>query len=329
MSTKSLLNMCMIYADSPVCEWHLNQLDLPEHLSVAIFHMPFPYEFNFQNKINQAIEQYKKIIILCSELHDDSANFITNNQHSKIHYFICGFINGCSAQTWMDWFITSTDVYKHTLPLFNPYSIKPKYFDALLGWVKPHRQIIYDRLKNDQRVVLSYLQDRNKSLTDSGWISADHCAVPQEVKNTISKINYQGQSLSLSQILPDNVYNQTAYSIVAETNYSNNYSFYTEKIVKPILAERLFVVFSGQHYLANLRRLGFKTFDGIIDESYDSVENSIDRFNCALSQVEYLLDQPQSSILSKIQPITEYNKNLILNRDWLGETHNNIKNVIV
>jgi hypothetical protein len=319
----------MVYLDTLVCEWHWNQLMLSDDVSVAVFHMPYPYQRDFQNRIDQALSQYKKIIILCSELHDDSADFITKNQHEAIGYFVCGKVENVHSYPWMDWFITTVDAYKKTPIELDPYTVKPKYFDALLGWAKPHRQIIYDRFKNDHRVTLSYLQDRSKSLIDSGWISADNCTIPSDTRNTISKINYHGREISLSQILPNTVYNQTAYSIVAETNYSNNYSFYTEKIVKPILAERLFVVFSGQYYLKNLQQLGFKTFEGIIDESYDSIADSHRRISSALDQVDYLMSQPQEKILSQVKSITEYNKNLMLNTNWLSQTHANIKNSIV
>lgn len=319
----------MIYLDTPVCEWHWQQLDLSDNLSTAVFHVPFPFDNNFQTKIDHAVKEYDTVIILCSELHDNSVEFILRNQHSKIHYYTCGFVQGSNNHKWMDWFITTVDVYKRSPPELNPYSTKPKYFDALLGWAKPHRQIIYDRLHQDHRIITSYLQDRSRSLTDSGWINASQCSVPSDVKNTVSIINHKGQSASLSQIIPDTVYNQTAYSIVAETNYSNHYSFYTEKVVKPILAKRLFIVFSGQHYLSNLRQLGFKTFNDIIDESYDTVADPVSRFNLALAQVDYLLDQPQNIILDKIKPITEHNHQLMLDCDWLGSTHNNIRNTLI
>ena len=50
-------------------------------------------------------------------------------------------------------------------------------------------------------------------------------------------MKYLGKLVSLSQIIPVDIYNSTAYSVVCETNYDNHYSFYTEKIVKPIIAK--------------------------------------------------------------------------------------------
>lgn len=325
-----VLNICMVYLDTPVCEWHWQQLNLDNDYSVAVFHVPFPFAEDFQQKIDNALAKFKKIIILCSELHDDTVEFIQNNQDQRIYYFICGMIDSTQTYLWLDWLITTTDIYKNNnlLENINPYHPKPKYFDALLGWPKPHRQIIYNQLKDDERIILTYLQDRTKSLFDLGWITDGDYMIPADVRNTVTPINFNNQMVSLSQIIPFAVYNQTAYSIVAETNYNNNYSFFTEKIIKPMLAKRLFVVFSGQHYLKNLRKLGFQTFDNVIDETYDSIADPIERFNSALAQVDYLLDIPQEVILKKIQPIVDHNHRLLLNKNWYAEFSKNLSDCI-
>ena len=135
--------------------------------------------------------------------------------------------------------------------------------------------------------------------------------------------------MSLSQVIPFSIYNQTAYTVVAETNYDNHYSFYTEKIVKPILAERLFIVFSGQYYLRNLRSLGFRTFDSIIDETYDSVADTDQRFKLACEQIKYLCEQSQEEMLSKIRPITEHNKKVMLTTDWYGDFSRELRAVLL
>ena len=329
---KYAIIMTKIYADTDVCRWHLTQLNLPisdeilaEH--PAVFHMPFPYDLGFEDKITQALAVCSKVIILVSELHKDSAEFIKNHQSPKIKYFVCGTVSGCSPTPWMDWFITTTEFYKHNdlLDQLNPNRINPRVFDILLGWAKPHRQKIYDYvLENNltHRVVLTYLQDRNlslqKQLADS-WIWPNIDIPKNSCLNTITQINYQNQQIALSQIIPLDIYNYSTYSIVAETNYDNHYSFYTEKIVKPILARRLFIVFGGQYYLRNLRQMGFQTFDGIVDETYDTVENCDERFQLALEQMHKLIDQPQDLILEKIRPIVEHNFSVMMSTDWYGD----------
>ena len=120
----------------------------------------------------------------------------------------------------------------------------------------------------------------------------------------------------MSSIIPVTIYNQTAYSLIAETRAENTISFFTEKVIKPIIARRLFVVISGYRYLENLRILGFKTFDGVIDESYDLIEDSHERWTQAMQQVEYLCSQDQQSVLTQIHDIVEHNYQLIMESNW-------------
>ena len=318
--------MTKIYADTDVCRWHLSQLNLEISEEIvagepAVFHMPFPYNKIFENKIHHAVSVCPKVAVLVSELHPESVKFIVNHQHPRIEYFICGAIQGYDHSQWMDWFITTREYYRDNtlLTQLTPFSTKPKLFDVLLGWVKPHRTFVYDFINNHQlndRVIMTYLRDRNTPIDQQGIWPID---LPPDTFNTITRVNYNDHLLSLSQLIPVDIYNQTTYSLVTETNCDNHYSFYTEKIVKPILAERLFIVFSGQYYLRNLRQLGFKTFDGIIDETYDSVEDQQIRFAMICDQIRYLLDTPQEQILDRIKPIVEHNKQLMLTGDFLGQ----------
>jgi hypothetical protein len=124
--------------------------------------------------------------------------------------------------------------------------------------------------------------------------------------------------VSLSQIIPREIYQQTHYTLVAETQNENGFSFFTEKIAKPILAKRLFLVASGQYYLRNLRDLGFHTFGDIIDESYDHEPNADRRIKMLLKQVDYLCSQDPQDILSRAHSILEHNYYVMTHVDWQG-----------
>jgi hypothetical protein len=317
----------MIYADTDTCKWHVNNLHINNDLNVAVFHMPYPYTSSFATDINQALEQYDRIAILISELHLDSVAHCQKYQHPKIQYFTCGFVKGVDTIPWMDWFITTAGYYQNNqLEQLTPYTVKPKMFDILLGQPKPHRYLVQSYVKSsglEDKVMMTILKDNNlspiKEQGKNNWLWEPGVDAHDTLRGSIASVKFNGQSMSLSQIIPFSIYNQTAYSVVAETNYDNHYSFYTEKIVKPILAERLFVVFSGQHYLRNLRSLGFRTFDSIIDETYDTIEDPDLRFKLACEQVKYLCSQSQETILEQIRPITEHNKRVMLATDWYGD----------
>ena len=332
-----------VYLDSDVCRWQLDEsnlvvkryFDLDQFerdqniKKVSVFHTPYPYlkvKKDFEKRVDRAFNASHQLVILTSELHDETVDFILNHSHPKILHLVCGTVDGIETKKWMDWFITSTDFYKQNpiLETLTPYALKEKTFDILLGQQKYHRNIIYNYIKQqqlDHRVVMTYLNNLNKiveGVNNNGWIwpAGDLKLLDKDLRGTISQVLWQGQDLTLSQVVPINIYNQTAYSIVAETKFSNHYSFYTEKTVKPILGKRLFLAFSGQHFLQNLRSMGFKTFDGIIDESYDLVSDIDLRGKLIIQQMEYLFNQDQHKILESVKPIAEHNYKILMETPW-------------
>ena len=70
--------------------------------------------------------------------------------------------------------------------------------------------------------------------------------------------------------------------------------------------------FGTANYLAGLRQLGFRTFDCILDESYDAVEKDIDRWRGAFEQVKFLSQQDHPAVMQKIKPVVDHNHNRLL-----------------
>ena len=304
-------------------QWHLKQCGIKNIDDYAVFELPFPYCADFEHQVTQALIENKPIVILCSELHDSTVEFIRKYQNPQITYFTCGIIRGVKSQLWMDWFATTTDIYKSNklLDQLEPFQPKNKMFDILLGQRRSHRDFVYNFVHTNQlteHVIMSYIKDHTRPLAQQGFITDVDI---DQIKHTVESVNYQGRNISLSQIIPFDIYNETAYSVVTETNASNDYNFYTEKIVKPILARRLFLVFAGKHYLKNLRSMGFCTFEGILDERYDDVEDSVARHNLVCEQMYRLIQMPQQEVLNSIQPILEHNQRVMLETDWLGNFH--------
>lgn len=60
-------------------------------------------------------------------------------------------------------------------------------------------------------------------------------------------------------------------SIISEASYAENTCFISEKTFKPISTRHPFIMCGNQNSLKYLRELGYKTFDGFIDESYDTM----------------------------------------------------------
>jgi len=355
----------LIYADTDVCQYHLEQIgqdftrDFESFVRAsgpksAVFHVPFPWEGGygdlFVGRINR-VQDCDRIIILCSELHNRTYEFIRQFDLPNVSYFLCGFINRRPEHShvyrWMDWFLTTLKFYR-AVPTFldklTPYAVKPKAFDVLLGQPRSHRDAVYNYMKpHEDQIVLTYMRDFSQGLYDHDFTAIaiqdrpskeytwdlDGITIPKDPVNfTIESVELHGQRVSISQVVPISIYNETAYSVVTETNFMNSYTFYTEKIVKPILAERLFVAFCGQHYLRNLHNLGFRTFGDVINESYDEEPDIAKRYSMIYEQMLYLFNQPQEEILAKVKPIAEYNKRHMLATDWYGDFSKELRAVL-
>jgi hypothetical protein len=87
-------------------------------------------------------------------------------------------------------------------------------------------------------------------------------------------------------------YLDTYVSIVNETGVLDDVTFITEKTIRPMFNRHPFIVWGNPYTLKTLRSYGFKTFDWLVDESYDECENANDRFNMVLKEIEKLNSLP-------------------------------------
>ena len=91
-------------------------------------------------------------------------------------------------------------------------------------------------------------------------------------------------------------YLQTYFSIVTETSFPEQIYFSTEKIYRPMLHFHPFIVYGSPYTLKNLKELGFKTFDGFIDESYDETLSPFKRMQKITKEVKRLCSMNDTEI---------------------------------
>jgi hypothetical protein len=232
--------------------------------------------------------------------------------------------------TWFEVPVTLYNQLPDVLDTLNPYSPKEKFFDALLGVGKPHRDLVYEsfhKFNLAHKNIINYHQKggighkENSDFIIEPGTTRSYTRYTTDLKREYSVVHVEYRSIRthLACVIHTGIYNQTAYSVVAETNTSDTFHLFTEKITKPILGRRLFVVFAGQGYLQSLKNLGFKTFSDVIDESYDDILDPTQRWKLAFDQVRNLCNRDQHEVLAKIKPIVEHNYNLLVTRDWTGE----------
>jgi hypothetical protein len=215
---------------------------------------------------------------------------------------------------------------------------KPYLFDCLLGLNKPHRQFVFDKIYNNKELLsktllCAYNVDQNlvTYLNGAHWkttyespdlLKYDNAEFRNakdkgitSVTNNNFNLTYKNTGFTVwnSCITPWEIYKHSWYTIVTETQHQH-VDFISEKTAKPIYAKRLFVVFAADGHLALLKKWGYKTFDCVIDESYDSEPNKDKRMAMAYDQIEKLATLDPIVVYQKIHEILEFNYNLIINR---------------
>jgi hypothetical protein len=356
----SSFNNFGIYHDTNVTSWHFSHLketnladinyaeyfDIGNFLSAtepqkfASFHVSFPADQSWMDRLNQVYDQCTAVFVFCSELHAHTVAQLISLDRPKINIYICGVIDHqfqfAKIRQWMDWFNTTVWFYKFKEPQLLeqkllPQENKPKYFDILLGCERPHRNFVFNYINErnlQDQMLMTYHRRWNQDLRES-----DQYIVEQEgvefldpPKHTVQTVKYYGAKVTMSQIVPLEIYNKSYYSVVTETNAVNEFNFYTEKIIKPILAGRVFVAIAGKNYLKNLRAFGFQTFGNIIDENYDEEQDSVIRWSKALQQLELLCEQNPVDVYQKVNDIIEHNRKCALETDWYDNFAKNFAN---
>jgi len=259
----------------------------------------------------------------------------------NVYYVVPGFLNTYNPNQFIflpNFFIEMKHFYLNNLSSvltkLTPYSIKPYYFDALLGTKKTHRDLIYNSIVNfnlQDKILLNYTGTRNNYLVkNEDYFWEPGTSDNETVSYSGHYVKFHDISMPASSVLPvHSVYNKSCYSIVAETAYEpGSPVFFTEKIVKPILARRLFVVFSTKNYLKKLQEIGFRTFDNVIDETYDSIDNDQERWSAAFEQIVYLCSQDQQFIIEKISNIVDHNYRVLAETNWRQQAETKLFNLI-
>lgn len=166
------------------------------------------------------------------------------------------------------------------------------------------------------------LSDLNKKLIKNHLID-----FPDQLPLILDRTDVNGNFSARFGYHEHRMWQRSFLHVVNETVFYQPKLHLTEKIFKPIVAMRPFVLASSAGNLSYLRTYGFRTFDNWIDESYDGIQDpnlrldlisrEIEKF-CKLSRRELL------EIYKDMRPILEYNKN-----HFFGEFRTIIVNELV
>ena len=118
-------------------------------------------------------------------------------------------------------------------------------------------------------------------------------------------------------IKPNEILDQTYLSILTETYYQGP-MFLSEKIFDAMLYNHFFIYLGPPYTLEYLRNMGFKTFGHIIDESYDTIIDPVNRLYAVAKSVKEFLSKPlneMNDLYIENLELIEYNRDLVLDTE--------------
>lgn len=114
-------------------------------------------------------------------------------------------------------------------------------------------------------------------------------------------------------------YQRSAIEVVLETLFDDTRWHLTEKSLRPIACGRPFMLAATPGSLQYLRNYGFKTFNGLIDESYDNIVDPVQRLEVICMEMKRLslLDSNQKqNLMEKLYSIAKHNQQLFFSKSW-------------
>ena len=98
--------------------------------------------------------------------------------------------------------------------------------------------------------------------------------------------------------------------VSAETVFKYPYPYLTEKTFRAILHKRPFVILGAPGSVAQIKKLGFKTFDGLWSEDYDSIDDPNKRMRAIVEIIKEIGSQTSDqlkNLMYSVQDVVEFN----------------------
>ena len=240
---------------------------------------------------------YSNVTIVTSEYNSDDVQWLCDTYNLQNVYY---FFHGWAA---LDWYRG----YNKTF-LYRPKNIKHTFLcpNNIVGGKRHHRIKLFNELCK-RNLIENNLVSMPEVCPYEGIKVKDYIDYNVKLPLQIDDFdNYANNSHNIT------MWKQAAESlvhVVTETSFYGNKNFLTEKTFKPIVLKQPFILVSNRGSLEYLRRYGFKTFEGIWDESYDQLPD-----DKRISAIGNLLEELEHSnckewLHEQCAPIIEYNYN--------------------
>lgn len=176
--------------------------------------------------------------------------------------------------------------------LFTNQLLEDSHFSLTLMYRKSYKRIVPKELVDNLPIYAdSYISDKN-IVYDLNWAQQSHLLL--SAKSYVNIIPTATWRLERQQTPEARLPNDFFMSVVTK---------------RPFL-----VVSNYVNYLDTIKSLGYKTFEGILDESYDVEPNLLKRIDSVINQMKHLKTQDLDDLLHKCEDVFTHNLKVFMSK---------------
>lgn len=154
---------------------------------------------------------------------------------------------------------------------------------------------------------------------------------PELLMNSLIVARRKSNLIAMDWWLPvADLYRNAWFEIVPETWYKHA-CYVTEKTIKSISTMTPFLILARPYFLKYLKTLGFRTFDHLIDESYDTLFDYRDRAKKIVEQTKYIVNNGAESFYKASYDVLVHNSRRMneLAGNWTNLSNEFLKTALV
>jgi hypothetical protein len=305
---------------------HLSQKEwFPYHSQADLNHVLFHFDQEplWNHDLGHA---YDLGIALHASWSVKKLKILANSEHSEIKRQIC------KDRSMLDWYFfyhgfAALDWYRDARHVDVDHAIQNAFLS--LNHLISHR-------RSYRISLLARLLDREVAHKGSISFHADSRDVMTELASMYTQVSVQSRNLierhldstlrlpwQLDRITANGnlsarfgareyqLWQTSLFHVVNETVFYEPKQHLTEKVFKPIVAKRPFLLVAAPGNLQYLRQYGFQTFDKWIDESYDRMLDHDQRLDAIANEIVRISSMPTCQLRDLYQdmlPVLEHNR---------------------
>ena len=254
------------------------------------------------------------VMLLHSEINSDDVEKFSHKKFLPVYYW-------CHAVLARDWYrFAQHDVRLHQKNIKKTFLVycrdwtpireyRLKFLDLLLAANLLDDCKISTQHTNSQGVHLKDYQ-----IQDSRFVvdTARLLSIPDNNASAAASADYDADDFV-----------STAVSVVLETVVDSKIHL-TEKTLRAIACGHGFVLVAGPESLVYLRRYGFRTFDSVFDESYDTEKDTVKRLEKVIATMQHIKNLSAAD-WQEINEIAAHNRSHFFSEDFANQVRDELK----